>query len=175
METANTLNVIDKYKGWLTELVREDVIANTFPYAVLMTQLEKDYNIGCVIRSGNALGANKVFYYGPSKRFDIRGTVGTRFYTQLQHLKTMEEVQQLKKDYSFVVFETLDSAINLPDFQWPKNPLMIFGEESIGLPKEFIELADYCVKIPMYGSVRSFNTACAATVAMYDWHQKNKE
>ena len=61
--TTDKRNVQDKYKGWLTELIREDVQRKKYPFSVLMQQLEHDFNIGSVIRNADIFGAKEVFYY----------------------------------------------------------------------------------------------------------------
>ena len=61
----------DKYKKltkWTTELIKDDLKKNAFPFAVLMENFMGDFNIGTVIRSANAFGASEVFYLGDDRR-----------------------------------------------------------------------------------------------------------
>ena len=65
-------------------------------------------------------------------------------------------------------------AMPLTDFDWPDNPLLIFGHENGGL--DFLpELAYSCrdiVYIPQIGSCRSLNVAVAAGITMFDLANK---
>lgn len=42
-EMTDNRNVDDKYKGWLADLIREDVQKHTFPYAVMMENWMGDF------------------------------------------------------------------------------------------------------------------------------------
>jgi tRNA G18 (ribose-2'-O)-methylase SpoU len=168
-------NVIDKYKlltKWTTELIKDDLKKNAFPFAVLMENFMGDFNIGTVIRSANAFGASEVFYLG-RKKYDKRGTVGTHHYTDIKHLKDHNELVKLKEKYTFVAFEnTVSNAVPVSKFEWPRIPLIILGEEGIGLTPDTLELCDNFVYIPQFGSVRSLNAAVAGSIAMNDYVSK---
>jgi tRNA G18 (ribose-2'-O)-methylase SpoU len=172
MEIAcDNRNVNDFYKDhrltkWTTELIKKDLKQKAFPFAVMMENLQGDFNLGSVIRSANAFNANEVYYLG-RKRYDKRGTVGTYHYTDVKHLKDYEELKQLKEKYVFVALEnTVDSAVPMAEFKWPSNALIICGEEGLGITKETLALCDSFVFIPQYGSVRSLNAAVASSIAM---------
>ena len=59
-------------------------------------------------------------------------------------------------------------------FNWPKEKhvVMIFGEESRGIPQELLDISDDVVYINQYGSVRSLNLGVASGIAMYDYCRK---
>lgn len=166
-------NVIDKYKWdrltkWTTELVKEDLQKTAFPYAVLMENFAGDFNIGTVIRNANAFNAKEVFYLG-SKHYDKRGTVGTHHYTNVNHVRTIEELKKLKEHYTFVGVEnSIASAMPVAEFKWPNNTLLIIGEEGVGITPETLALCDHYVYIPQFGSVRSLNAGVASGIVMND-------
>lgn len=165
-------NVIDEYKDLSNEEIRSRVEVNRLPYAVLMTHINIDYNLGTVLRIGNCLGA-KVYYYG-ERRWDKRGALGVWHYSPITHLKSLDEVKALKEKYTFVALEQTKSSVVLPKFTWPKNPLILLGEESCGLQgtPEILELAEHCIEIPQRGSVRSLNAGTAFAIAAYDFTSK---
>lgn len=165
------LNVSDKYKfdrltKWTKELIREDVQKNTFPYAVAMENWQGDFNLSSVIRNSNAFGVREVFYLG-NKHYDRRGTVGTHHYTSVNHLRSIEEFVKLKDKYTIVGVEnTVDGAVELDKFEYPSNPLFLFGEEGVGLTPEAVAICQKFVYIKQYGSVRSLNAAVASGIIM---------
>ena len=171
--TTDKRNVQDKYKGWLTELIREDVQRKKYPFSVLMQQLEYDFNIGAVVRNADVFGAKSIYYYGDRKHFDSRGCVGANHYNYITHLKTVEQVEMLRENSVFVALETSPSAIDIRDFKWPLNCTMLIGEENGGLTPYLLDRADYVVRIPMYGAVRSLNAAAASAVAMYAYIEQH--
>lgn len=166
-------NVTDKFSSWTEEMINEELRSNAFPFAVLMEQIIGDFNIGTLIRNANAFNAKKVFYYGPRKKIDRRGAVGTYKYVDLAYLPTVEEVLFLKKEYVFIGLDCVPGSIPMETFDWPKNALMLFGEEGKGLSEEMLKLCDKVVHITQFGSVRSLNVGTASGIAMYDYIKKS--
>ncbi len=177
MELPPNANIIDKYKWdrltkWTTELVKEDLQRTAFPCAVLMENFAGDFNIGTVIRNANAFNAKEVFYLG-MRHYDKRGTVGTHHYTNITHLRSVEELSKLKEHYTLVGIEnSVSGAVSLGDFKWPNNPLLIIGEEGVGITPQTLALCDHCVYIPQYGSVRSLNAGVASGIVLNDFVTK---
>jgi tRNA G18 (ribose-2'-O)-methylase SpoU len=181
--STDTRNITDKYKHdrltkWTTELIKKDLQQNSFPFAVMMENFVGDFNLSSVLRSCNAMNGREMFYLG-RKQYDRRGTVGTHHYTDLINVKTREELLKLKERYTFVALEnSVAQAEPIYDFVWPENPLIIIGEEGVGITPETLELCDRYVYIPQYGSVRSMNAAVAGSIAMNDFvakYIKNKD
>lgn len=165
-------NVIDRYKSWSTELVRDDLATNAFPFAVLMENFVGDFNFGTVIRSANAFNAKAVYYVG-NRKYDKRGAVGTYNYSYVHHLPDYQALENLKSGYEFVALEnTVSTAVSIYDVKYERPPLFILGEEGIGVTDRTMSMVDRCVFIPQYGSVRSLNAAVAGSIAMNDFVAK---
>lgn len=165
-------NVIDKFSGWTNELINQKLRETSFSFSTFMEQIIGDYNLSVLVRNSNAFNAKKVFYYGPRKKFDKRGCVGTQFYTDINYLSSIEEMMELKKEYIFIGVDCVPSSIPMETFEWPKNTLMIFGEEGKGISKEVLDMCDNIVHITQYGSVRSLNVGTSSGIAMYDYINK---
>ena len=166
-------NVLDEYKSWSVNEIKNDLRAKAHPFAVLMEHWKGDFNISTMIRNANAFNASQVFYIG-RKRFDRRGTVGTHHYVDLNYLNDFDELLKLKEKYVFVALDNnLDCCVSMETFEWPDNALMIFGEEGEGISPLLLKECDYCVNITQFGSVRSLNVGTSSGIAMYDWILKN--
>lgn len=166
-------NVADKFKGWHNELIRDELKKGAFPFIAIMEHIQGDFNIGTLVRNGNAFGATGIYYIG-QKRWDRRGAVGTHNYTDLTFLKDYSELEELKKHYVFVGLDNVSGAEPMENFVWPENVAMIFGEEGRGLSPEIQKFCDKMVYITQYGSVRSLNVGCASAIAFYDYVRKAK-
>lgn len=168
-------NILDKYWNWTNDLIKEDVVKHTFPYAVLMQNFDHDFNIACLIRNANFLGAKKIYYFSDTKKYNKKPTVGTHHYSCIEHLATLDKVKELQKEYTFIGIENnIDiPTIDIRKFNWPKNPLMIFGSESEGIRKEILSLCTSLVEIPTWGSVRSMNVASTSAICMFDYINKH--
>ena len=167
-------NTVD-YMKWLSEEETEKYMHESrLNYGVLIMNLLYDNNAGNVVRSANAFGANEIILYG-HKKFDRRASVGAEFYSHFRHLKFVEDLPKLFSEYDVVVaVENTAEAIPLKDFVWNKNKktLMIFGQESSGIPEDILKMCHHVVAINQRGSVRSLNVAVAAGIVMNDYCTK---
>lgn len=180
-------NVIDEYKDLPTEEIKKILAEKAFPFAVCFEHWQGDFNISTGIRNANAFGAEKVFYLGGKKKWDKRGAVGTHNYMDITYLPSIEALRALKSEYKIIGIDNIEDQIparpsragccsfyQLPDFRWGLGavfvkPLMLFGEEGVGLTKEVLNLCDAIVEIPMFGSVRSLNCGTASGIVMNDF------
>ena len=167
-----TRNVVDRYKNWSTDSIRRDLQRTANPFAVCMEHWQGDFNISTLIRNANAFNAKKVFYLG-KKKWDRRGAVGSHHYINLEHIKAYEDLLALKSKYTFVAVDNNVSNVQkLNTFDWnklEKPPMMIFGEEGVGLSKEILNNSDYIIEVPQFGSVRSLNVGTCSGILMYDY------
>lgn len=164
-------NVADKYKGWMEDLIREDLNRKSFDYAVCFENWIGDFNMSTGIRNANGFGAREVFYCG-KRKWDRRGAVGTHNYTSVNFLENDEQIQALKSKYTFVGIDNVPGAVNIDDYVWNRSSIMIFGEEGTGLTPEMQKECSAIVSIPMYGSVRSFNCGTSSGIVMFDYITK---
>lgn len=165
-------NVRDCYQQNTEQEIQTDLQVRSLPFAVLISNVEGDFNCGTIIRTANNFLASKIFYFG-KRHLDRRSAVGVYKYSPVIYLSNIEAIRQLKQHFIFVALENNSPKTQLlHQFSWPKQPLMIFGEENSGIQPELLELVDYTVEIPTMGSVRSLNVGCAASIAMFDYYSK---
>lgn len=167
-------NVAD-YLKWLTDEETEKYLEERkLNFSVLIMNILFDNNAGNIVRSANAFGAREIIFYG-HKKFDRRASVGAEFYSRFRHIKFVEDLVELFKKHEIIVgVENTKDAESLGDFKWnhDKKTLMIFGQESGGIPNEILDKCDSVVAITQRGSVRSLNVAVAAGIAMNDYCEK---
>ncbi|MSR73006.1 TrmH family RNA methyltransferase [Candidatus Parcubacteria bacterium] len=165
------------YLKWLTdEEVKKYLTEQKLNYGVLIMNLLYDNNAGNIVRSANAFGASEIILYG-HKTFDRRASVGSEFYEYFRHIKFTEDIDAIFAEYEVVVaVENNSGAMPLADFKWnpTQKTLMIFGQESGGIPKEILNKCDHVVEISQFGSVRSLNVAVAAGIIMNDYCTKTR-
>jgi tRNA G18 (ribose-2'-O)-methylase SpoU len=82
-----------------------------------------------------------------------------------------EEVQM---PLHIVAVDNIKNARRVDSYAWPKEKhvVMVFGQEQVGVPEELLAMAQDCVYIAQYGSVRSLNVGTASGVVMYDYCAK---
>lgn len=178
---SETRNIIDHYHYWKHEAILADLDARANNFSVVCSNLYNDFNIATCIRNANAFLAKRVFIYG-SKQYDRRGTVGTHHYVRsvhcgthdrlLQGLETLQE--ETGMPLHIVAVDNIKNARRVDSYPWPKEKhvVMILGQEQVGVPQELLDMAQDCVYIAQYGSVRSLNVGTASGVVMYDYCAK---
>lgn len=165
------LAVRDEYKGMAPEEIKAALDRKRFPFAVLCANVAYDFNLGTIIRTANAFLAREIVIYG-NRKADLRGAMGSHVYETIVHVPDADALRRFvaSRGYAPVCFEETEDAVPLPEFRWPPDPLLIFGQEGPGVPEELHALAAHRVSIPQHGSIRSLNVGVAAGIAMYDWH-----
>lgn len=167
-------NVRDHLKPLSVEQIKEELNKNKLSCAVLIQNIEGDFNIGNIIRTSNNFNISNIYYYG-KRHIDKRSTCGTYHYSPVTYLNSFDDVLKLKSIYKFIALENnIEGSCLINSFVYPSNSLFIFGEENIGISKEVLELADYKVEIPSRGSVRSLNVGSAAAIVLYDFWLKSQ-
>lgn len=176
-----TRNIIDHYYYWKHEAILADLDSRANNFSIVCSNLYNDFNIATCIRNANAFLAKRVFVYG-SKQYDRRGTVGTHHYVRMLHAGTharlVEGLETLKaetgQELHLVAVDNISRARAIDSYAWPKEKhvVMIFGQEQVGVPQELLDMANDCVYIRQYGSVRSLNVGTASGIVMYDYCAK---
>ena len=165
------LNVFDYLKQLTVPEIGHYCAARAISAAVAMTQIEGDFNFSTIIRNANFFGFREVFYIG-AKRWDRRGSVGAHHYTPIKHFKNEQDFLE-SEDVSENVYTliALENNVNLPleniySFIWPRNPMILIGEERNGIPFSLLTKCKKIVTIPSEGCIRSLNAGTAAGIAM---------
>jgi len=165
--------VADYYKYWETDAIKANLDTKRHNFSVLITNKLNDFNIGTIIRNSNAFLAKEVMIYG-RRQFDKRGTVGAHHYQNISFLKQIEDISFPKEEYCVVAVENNIDSKPIDNFYWPadRHVIMIFGEETTGVPEELLDIAEHKVYIKQYGSTRSLNVGSASAIAMQDYCRK---
>ena len=73
---------------------------------------------------------------------------------------------------SFVLFSLIFAA--LTDVEYEPDCYLMFGPESRGIPEEIlVEYQETCVRIPMWGDIRSLNLSNSVAVLLYEALRQN--
>jgi TrmH family RNA methyltransferase len=135
-------------------------------------------NIGSIIRSADAFGADGVIVTGHAADvYDskaVRASTGSLFAVPAVRVPSQREVmawiaEQRAAGTPVVVVGTDEHGeADIFDFDLTRPTLLLIGNETSGLSAAWKELADHLVRIPMTGSASSLNAANAATAVLYE-------
>jgi tRNA G18 (ribose-2'-O)-methylase SpoU len=141
-----------------------------YPYVIILDHLKVDFNIGKIIRSAEAFGAQAVDVVGTSF-FDPLPAKGCMKRVPWLMTPTFQESYQRWSDEGFTFF-AFDSEAEqgLHEIVLPEKSAFILGHEGFGFTfkKEHYPKIRY-VKIPQLGMVESLNVSVAASIVMYEF------
>lgn len=170
LERGDTRNVIDRYRYWRMEAIVADLDEHRHPFHVAIENWQHDMNIGSIVRSANAFGADTVHIIG-RKRWNKRGAMVTDRYQHVVHHETVADFVTWAhaEQLPILAIDNVPGCVRIETFAIPERCVMLFGQEGPGLSPEAIEAADAVLEISQFGSTRSINASAAAAVAMHSW------
>ncbi len=148
------------------------------PFVVVVEGVEKPGNLGAILRSADAVGAQCVLVCdGRTDAWNpnvVRGSKGSVFSVPVVETSSTEAIAWLAR-LGVKVFSATPSASNL---HWNSNfrgPIALaVGAEKEGLTPKWMAPPHNLIKLPMHGHVNSLNVAQAFTAIAYEvLRQKN--
>ncbi|MCD6202662.1 MAG: RNA methyltransferase [Bacteroidales bacterium] len=157
--------------------------AHKFPVIVILDNVRSLHNIGSVFRTADGFLAEAVFLCGitacPPHREIRKTALGATESVPWQYFEhTAEAVCKLRNEgYTILSVEQAEGSIPLDKFQPDRNSryALIFGHEVKGVAQEIVDISDYCVEIPQFGTKHSFNISVSAGIVLWDFYLKIKE
>jgi len=171
---GDSRNVVDKYRYWTVEAITADLDETRHDFHVAIENWQHDMNIGSIVRTANAFGAEAVHIIG-RRRWNKRGAMVTDRY---QHVSHHEDVATFvawarAEGIPIIAIDNVPGSVIIETFALPRRCVLLFGQEGPGLSAEAIASADAVVEISQFGSTRSMNASAAAAVAMHSWVIQN--
>lgn len=152
------------------------------PIIVILDNIRSLNNIGSVFRTSDAFLIEKIILCGitakpPHK--DIQKTaLGATESVDWEYIEeTSEAIKRLKKSgFTMVSIEQTENAIELQNFtiKAEKKYAVIFGNEVKGVQQEVVNLSDYCIEIPQFGTKHSFNISVSAGIVLWEFFKNLK-
>lgn len=170
LANGDSRNVIDRYRYWTIAAIKADLDETRHPFHVAIENWQHDMNIGSIVRSANAFGADTVHIIG-RKRWNKRGAMVTDRYQHVLHHDTVEAFVAWcrEKQLPIIAIDNVPGSVIIETYEFPKACVLFFGQEGPGLSPEAIQAADAVVEITQFGSTRSINASAAAAVTMHAW------
>lgn len=165
-------NVEDNYRYWRIDAIREDMAKRSFDLEVAIENLERDFNIGTIVRNANAFNVRRVHIIG-RKQWNKRGAMMTDTYLDVIYHKTIDEFITAIIGKSLIAVDNVQGSVGMHDGSLPLNCVLVFGGEGPGLSAELLTRADRIVAIPQFGSTRSINVGVASGILMYKWVEQH--
>ena len=143
------------------------------PFYVILENLQDPGNLGTVLRTAEAAGADGVFatddtvdLYSPKT---IRSTMGAVYRVPYRTFPSIREIASLMREKGIKTFAAHlggEKIYTGCDLTVPC--AVVIGNEGRGLSDEAVSCLDEKILIPMRGKTESLNAAMAAGIIMYE-------
>jgi TrmH family RNA methyltransferase len=142
------------------------------PLYVVAEAIEKPGNLGTILRSSDAVGADGVIVcdrctdvHNPNV---VRASTGTLFTLPVIEAGGEETLQFLRARGVTVVAATPSAELIYTEADLSGPVAIVVGTEQLGLSDDWMDQADLQVRIPMRGQADSLNVATATTLLLYE-------
>ena len=142
------------------------------PLIAVLESVEKPGNLGAVLRTCDAAGADAVVICDP--RTDlynpnlIRASIGAVFTVPTAVCTTAQAITFLKSKGIRILTAQLQDSSLYYDCPMTKGTAIVMGTEATGLSDKWRQAADAHIRIPMLGKLDSLNVSVSAAILLYE-------
>lgn len=144
---------------------------------LLLENIKDAGNLGTIVRSSVAFGADAIVLFGESVDIYnpkcVRSTVGNLWKIPIFHIEKFEELEEIFDGFERIA--TLPKSKNLLK-KYKLNSaktVVMFGSEADGLSENLIKFSTNSIKIEMKNTVESLNLATSVSVILYELFVEN--
>lgn len=156
----------------------EDLRLGESPLVMVLESVEKPGNLGAVLRSADAAGADAVIVCDPLTDIWnpnlIRSSVGAVFSVPVAVCTSADAIAFLKERGIRILTAQLQDSEWYYDTDMTGTTALVMGTESTGLTQAWRDSADAHIKIPMLGRLDSLNVSVSAAVLLYEAVRQRK-
>ncbi len=153
-------------------LTLEEMSLPENPLIVVLESVEKPGNLGAVLRSADAAGADAVLIgdpltdlYNPNL---IRSSIGAAFTVPTVAAPSAEIIEFLKARGIQILTAQLQDSSYYYDVNMRRGTAIVMGTESTGLTPVWRKAADAHIRIPMLGRLDSLNVSVSAAILLFE-------
>jgi tRNA G18 (ribose-2'-O)-methylase SpoU len=173
-----------KRKLWeLNRLTEEEFKAqNKNPIVIVLDDIRSLNNIGSFFRTADAFNVSKIYLCGitacpPHK--DIHKTaLGSTETIEWEYRENIFDIcSELKNSgYTLCSIEQTEQTVLLQNIhELPeKRFALVFGNEVNGVKQEIVDLSNYVIEIPQFGTKHSLNVSVCAGIVLWEFCKKSR-
>jgi 23S rRNA (guanosine2251-2'-O)-methyltransferase len=146
---------------------------NKSPLVLACDQITDPQNIGAILRSSVAIGAQAILLPG-RRTGQITGAVAKSSSGALFHIKVCQvgnlvmAMKQLKEMGLWIAGLSPDAKHPIWELDLNRPLALVVGAEGAGLRRLVKKTCDFLARIPHFGPIGSMNVASAASIALYE-------
>lgn len=139
---------------------------------VLLENIKDVGNLGTILRTSAAFGADAVVLYGKEcadiyNPKCVRASVGNLWKLPIFYIENLENLKKIFGNFEKIA--TLPRARTyLKEFKPTNKMLVMFGSEADGLSSELVKFSSKELKIEMANNVESLNLSVSCSIVLYE-------
>lgn len=143
---------------------------------IILDNVLDTYNIGSIFRLADAVAAKKIYLCGgsetpPNHRIK-KASINTTEWVEWEYKETaLQAVSNIKAqilNIKIVAIEQSTKSTQYDKFNYTLPICLIVGNETNGVSKEVLEMADGIVELPMFGVNKSLNVMVSLGIVLYE-------
>jgi 23S rRNA (guanosine2251-2'-O)-methyltransferase len=150
------------------------------PFIIVLDNVRSQSNVGSIFRTADAFLTEAVYLCGitsvPPHREIQKTALGATESVEWRYFPgTIDAISELKeKGYLIIAVEQAEGSVELQDMDIDKKHkyALVFGHEVNGVDQEIVNLCDFCVEIPQFGTKHSFNIAISVGIVLWEANKK---
>ena len=149
------------------------------PVIVLLDNVRSLHNVGSVFRTCDAMAVEKLYLCGitakPPQREIQKTAIGATESVNWEYMEdAISIIHRYKKEgYTIISVEQTSNSTALGNYNWKNEKvLLVFGNEVDGVHQKIIDLSDFSLEIPQWGTKHSFNITVSAGIVLWDLKSK---
>ena len=173
----------------VTELGRMDIDhfkkSIKLPLTIILDDVRSLYNVGSVFRTSDAFRVERIILCGITATpenclVEIHKTAlgaeeSVEWIYSSSCINTVKELKE--KGYVTVAVEQVEDSIKLDNLVVDKTRryALVLGNEVKGVNQEVVDICDYSLEIPQYGTKHSLNVSVSAGLVIWEFAKQLKE
>lgn len=159
----------------------EEIVAiKRNPMYIVCDNVLDTYNVGSIFRLADAVSAEEVILCGqteipPNTRIK-KASINTTEWVKWQYASTAKEaIRELRiknQELRVVCVEQDKRSIPYTEMKVEFPIALVVGNETYGISKEVLEMADQIVELPMWGVNKSLNVMVSLGIVLYEVMKK---
>lgn len=149
------------------------------PLTIVLDNVRSLYNIGSIFRTADAFRIENIVLCGITATPDTNSVeihktaLGAEETVSWTYVKdTLAAVTELKdKGYTIVSLEQVHDSVKLDSFtaSADRKYAMVFGNEVHGVAQSVVDISDFSLEIPQFGTKHSLNVSVSGGIAIWEF------
>ncbi len=151
------------------------------PIYIILDDVLDTYNVGSIFRLADAVAAEKVYLCGetltpPNPRIK-KASINTWQWVEWQYFaeakSAIEDLKLKIENLTVIAVEQDKKSVPYTETRVELPLAIVVGNETYGVSKEVLEMADQIVEIPMFGVNKSLNVMVSLGIVLFKIMEKS--